>query len=69
VVEPKVNAYLYTWGDGRVTAEGEYIPLRVEQLDIAYIDGMLLLPITIEHTIDETSPLCGHTYDSLSVRA
>lgn len=30
-----------------------------------YIDGMLLLPLIIEHTIDERSPLCGHTHDSL----
>lgn len=24
-----------------------------------------LLPIIVEHTIDEQSPLCGHTHDSL----
>ena len=41
VVEPKVRAYLYTWGGGRVTAEGEFIPVRSEELDIGYIDGML----------------------------
>ena len=41
VVEPKVKAYLYTWGEGRRTAEGEHIPARVECLDIGYIDGML----------------------------
>jgi len=34
-----------------VTAEGERIPVRCEQLDIGYIDGMLLLPLIIEHTI------------------
>lgn len=39
--------------------------MRVEALDIGYIDGMLILPLTIEHTIDELSPLCGHTLDSL----
>lgn len=38
-------------GEGRVTAEGERIPVRCEQLDIGYIDGMLLLPLIIEHTI------------------
>lgn len=27
--------------------------------------GRRLLPIIIEHTIDERSPLCGHTYDTL----
>ena len=57
--------YLYTWGQGRVTAEGESIPVRVEALDVDYIDGMLLLPLIIEHTIDERSPLCGHTHTSL----
>ncbi|KAK9916760.1 hypothetical protein WJX75_006642 [Coccomyxa subellipsoidea] len=65
VVEPKVKAYLYTWGEGRRTAEGEHIPARVECLDIGYIDGMLLLPLIIEHTIDERSPLIGHTFDTL----
>ena len=41
VVEPKVRAYLYTWGEGRMTAEGEFIPVRVESLDVGYIDGMM----------------------------
>lgn len=45
--------------------EGEFIPVRNEELDLGNIDGLLLLPITIEHTIDERSPLCGHTHDSL----
>jgi hypothetical protein len=155
VVEPKVRAYLYTWGDGRHTAEGEFIPVRAhlspdschhaqhassglpmntlwctcvttaysagctchsmchaaldhdlqmrstrlglqmlatphvvttltyiarlhsvswpplqvrsEELDLGNIDGLLLLPITIEHTIDERSPLCGLTHASLQV--
>lgn len=65
VVEPKVRAYLYTWGEGRKTAEEEKIPVRVESIELDYIDGMLLLPLIIEHTIDERSPLCGHTFDSL----
>ena len=65
VVEPKVKAYLYTWGQGRITAEGEKIPVRVEPLEVDYIDGMLLLPLIIEHTIDERSPMCGHTHNSL----
>ena len=26
---------------GRLTAEGEFIPVRIEQLEIGYIDGML----------------------------
>jgi Inward rectifier potassium channel C-terminal domain len=61
----KFYRYLYTWGQGRITAEGERIPVRVEPLDVDYIDGMLLLPLIIEHTIDERSPLCGHTHTSL----
>ena len=65
VVEPKVRAYLYTWGEGRITAESERIPVRVESIELDYIDGMLLLPLIIEHTIDERSPLCGHTHSSL----
>ena len=32
-------------------AAGEFIPVRCEPLDLAYIDGMLLLPLIIEHTI------------------
>ena len=54
---------------GRTTAEGEFIPCRSEQLDLELIEGQLLLPLTIEHTIDERSPLCGHTYDTLTVRS
>jgi len=66
VIAPAVRAYLYTWG-GRKTAEGEKIPIRIEELDIGYIDGMLLLPLVVEHGIDERSPLYGHTYESLRV--
>lgn len=66
VVDPKIKAFMYTWGGGRITAEGEKIPVRCEALELGYIDGMLLLPLIIEHTIDERSPLCGHTHDSLS---
>ncbi len=65
VIEPQVKAYLYTWGEGRNTADGEHIPVRIESLEIGYIDGQLLLPLIEEHTIDERSPLCGHTYMSL----
>lgn len=66
VIAPSVRAFLYTWG-GRKTAEGEKIPVRIEELDIGYIDGMLLLPLVVEHSIDERSPLFGHTYESLRV--
>lgn len=37
----------------------------MEPLEVDYIDGLLLLPLIIEHTIDERSPLCGHTHSSL----
>ncbi len=69
VVDPKVKAYLYTFGHGRRTAEGESIPVRVEPLEMPPIAGRLLLPLAVEHTIDEKSPLFGHTHDSLVVCA
>ena len=65
VVAPRVKAYLYTWGTPRFTDEGERVPAKIEDLDIGYIDGMLLLPLVEEHNIDERSPLCGHTHESL----
>ena len=34
VVQPSVKAFLYTWGAGRTTAEGEFIPVRIEELQI-----------------------------------
>jgi hypothetical protein len=43
VVEPAVKCFLYTWGKGRTTAEGEHIPVRIEQMEIHHIDGMLVL--------------------------
>lgn len=69
VINPMVKAFLFTWA-GRTTAEGEHIPCRVEELAMGSpgslgVDGMLILPLIIEHTVDEKSPLCGHTHDSL----
>ena len=66
VIAPTVNAYLYTWAGYR-TAEGEFLPVRVEPIELGSIAGMLLLPTVVEHTIDERSPLYGHTHDSLVV--
>lgn len=60
-----MKAYLYTWGEPRFTHEGERVPAKIEDLDIGFIDGMLLLPLVEEHNIDERSPLCGHTHESL----
>ena len=66
MIAPTVNAYLYTWAGYR-TAEGEFLPVRVEAIELGSIAGMLLLPTVVEHTIDEGSPLYGHTHDSLVV--
>jgi hypothetical protein len=61
---------MYTWGGGRTTAEGEHIPCRMDPIDLIHSDHLsLVLPLTLEHEIDERSPLYGHTYDSLNVRA
>ena len=65
VIAPRVKAYLYTWGEPRYTIEGDRIRAKMEDVDIGYIDGMLLLPLVEEHNIDERSPLCGHTHESL----
>ena len=65
MIAPRVKAYLYTWGKPRYTAEGDRIPAKIEDLDIGYIDGMLLLPLVEEHMIDERSPLCSHSHESL----
>ncbi len=69
VVSPRVRAFLYTWGGGRTTAEGEHIPFRMDPIELQHADHIsLVLPLTLEHEIDERSPLYGHTYDSLTVR-
>ena len=69
VVSPRVRAFLYTWAH-RTTAEGEAIPFRCDPIHLAPSDHLsLVLPLTLEHDIDERSPLYGHTYDSLTVRA
>jgi hypothetical protein len=49
------------------TPDAPALQVRSEELDLGNIDGLLLLPITIEHTIDERSPLCGLTHASLQV--
>ena len=67
-MDPNVRVWLYTWGAGRVTAEGEHLPFEVAALDVSAAAGLpLLLPATLEHTIDESSPLFQHTHDSLTV--
>lgn len=64
VISPKVRACLYTW-HGRQTSEGEFLPVRAQNMEINYRDDLMLLPITIEHVINEKSPLYGHTHESL----
>ncbi len=34
VVAPSVQAFLYVWGDGLTTAEGQHIPVHVQELQI-----------------------------------
>ena len=67
-MDAKVRAFLYTWGSGRTTAEGEFIPVRVEALELPEIETLLLTPTILEHPIDERSPLHGLTYDHLVAR-
>lgn len=63
-----VYASLYLWGQGHTTAEGEKIPVRMDAMEFTYPAHLeLLLPVVIEHTVDEKSPLFGHTHDSLTV--
>ncbi len=71
VTSPAVRALLYTWGphrQGRLTAEGERVPVTVHELPLTGLDPALLLPVTLEHTVDERSPLWGQTQHSLEVR-
>jgi Inward rectifier potassium channel C-terminal domain len=58
-VAPHIRAVLYTWGPGHTTAEGEHVPVLVQPLPLHYLDETLLLPVVVEHTIDERSPLYG----------
>lgn len=41
--------------------------MRVEELEVTFSDGLMLLPVTVEHTIDEKSPLYGHNHETLMV--
>lgn len=68
VIDPRVRITLFTWGPGRRTAEGEPLPVQAAELRVTAIDRSLLLPVTVEHLIDESSPLHGHTLQSLEVR-
>ncbi|GAX73024.1 hypothetical protein CEUSTIGMA_g476.t1 [Chlamydomonas eustigma] len=65
VVSPRIHTYLYSWGDGHRTAEGEFLPVQVKELDVYGWDRSLILPTIVEHTIDESSPLFGLTHQRL----
>jgi hypothetical protein len=67
-VDAKVRALMYTWGGGRTTAEGEFLPVRVEALELPAMETLLLMPTVLEHEIDERSPLHGLTHDHLVAR-
>jgi hypothetical protein len=41
--------------------------VQVQELQLLFNDPALLLPVVIEHTLDERSPLYGHTTQSLEV--
>ena len=65
-----MTAYLYTWGEGRVTSEGESIAVRTEELEIGYIDGMLCVLIPqrclLQHAL-HCSPALMHDRSAGSV--
>lgn len=64
-LDAKVSAFLYTWGNGRNSLEGEHIPVRVEPMELSGVQSMLLMPTVMEHAIDERSPLFNLNYDNL----
>eukprot|EP00967_Tisochrysis_lutea_P019103 scaffold21684_cov18-Tisochrysis_lutea.AAC.2 len=53
------------WNSHQHNSFGRARPLQ--ELRIDYLDPTLLLPVCVEHTIDERSPLHGHTQQSLAV--
>jgi hypothetical protein len=67
VCHPRLRATLYTWPEHYLTREGEHQPVLVQDLPLHYLDENMLLPVVVEHTVDERSPLYGHTNQSLVV--
>lgn len=76
---PAVTAHLFRWAP-RSTVEGEALAWRVDELPLRCGGGNvlgrstgcsaaalppLLLPVTLEHAVDATSPLAGETLSSL----
>lgn len=64
---PSVTAHLFRWPPpGSATAEGEPTPVRVDELALAPARlPPLLVPVTLEHRVDDKSPLAGETLASL----
>jgi hypothetical protein len=68
--DAQLRAFLYTWGDGRITLEGEHVPCRVERMELTpSAESLLVLPYVQEHTIDERSPLFNLSHDDLVARS
>ncbi|CAG9462166.1 unnamed protein product [Pedinophyceae sp. YPF-701] len=66
VVDARASAFLYVWGPGRRTAEGESVPVQVYELQLPDVNGRMLLPLVVCHEVSEASPLYGHTHESLT---
>lgn len=47
--------------------EGEHIPVKVEPMELPKIDAMLIMPMVLEHPIDERSPLFNLNHDNLAM--
>ncbi|XP_076838216.1 inward rectifier potassium channel 2 [Brachyhypopomus gauderio] len=66
LVEAHVRAQLIK---SRTTAEGEYLPLELTDIDIGLDSGidriLLVFPITVIHEIDEDSPFYGMSKQEL----
>jgi hypothetical protein len=63
---PRVRAVLYLWSpQAHATAEGEPVGVTAQELTLTGGDPSLLIPAVWEHTVDERSPLYGHTHETL----
>lgn len=52
-----------------MTGTAAFILCCPQELKLDYLDQTLLLPVVVEHTIDERSPLYGLTQAGLEVSA
>ncbi|CAD7696819.1 unnamed protein product [Ostreobium quekettii] len=65
VMDPHVTAHLFLCDPRRRSAEGERLPVVAQRLPLKFVSGSMLLPVVVEHTIDESSPLHGHNHTTL----